>query len=118
MEKKDIRSQIIISQNLNCAICHKPLLNFNKLINFSNFGQNIISIDNINDNNIFKTELRNSLIIKYISKSWQQNIEIDDMIPKTLMKDSGLQILEANLNKTALHRNCHKLKRKIDEKYV
>jgi hypothetical protein len=68
-EKKNIRSQIIISQNLKCAICHKPLLDFNKLSNLSNFGQKVTCINSIYDNGIFNTEITKSLAIKYIGET-------------------------------------------------
>lgn len=68
-EKENIRSQIRISQNLNCAICQKPLLSFNKLSNLSNFGHKVTSIDSISDNNNFKTEITNSLDIEYIGQT-------------------------------------------------
>lgn len=34
------------------------------------------------------------------------------------MEESGFKFLESNLNKTALHTNCHKLKTKIDQEYL
>jgi hypothetical protein len=47
-----------------------------------------------------------------------KKIQIDHMIPKSLMKDSNFLLLEANLNKTALHTDCYKLKTKINQKFL
>jgi len=68
-EKKNIKSQITISQNLKCTICHKPLLDFNNLRNLSNFGQKATCMNSIYDNDIFNTEITKSSAIKFIGET-------------------------------------------------
>jgi hypothetical protein len=57
-----------------------------------------------------------SLTLKYQGKSWHRGIQVDQLIPKTLVKDApGFNILEANVNKVSLHTHCHKIKTKVDQ---
>ena len=117
--KKNVRAKIILDQNLTCAICHKPLLDFNNLSKLSQSNEGILSTDSIVDNNESRVEMSTSLLIKYHGKAWHQGIQIDHLIPQMLFKNViGYKLLESNLNKVALHTQCHKLKKKIDQRYL
>ena len=115
--KNDVRAQCIISQKLKCAICLDSLLDFNDLSNISQMSQNILMVDTIelgNSNESIGTNLR----LEYSERSWHSSIQIDHLIPRAIMRDSpGFKILEANVNKVALHTHCHKIKTKVDQSY-
>jgi hypothetical protein len=115
--KNDVLAQCIISQKFTCAICLNPLLDFNDLSNISKMGQDIIMDDTIELSSSSES-IGTNLILKYLENPWRSSIQIDHLIPKIIMKDSaGFQILEANVNKTALHTHCHKIKTKVDQSY-
>ena len=63
--KGNIRAQCIISQKLKCAICHKPLLEFNNLSNMSKMGQKIMMDDAITGGNSSDKRIGTSLTLKY-----------------------------------------------------
>lgn len=110
------KSQIIISQKLNCAICHKPLLEFNKLSNLSKIGQEIYNFDTILDNKTLESKISTNSFLKYQGQAWYQGIQIDHMISKILMKGNDeFKLLNANVFKAALHINYHKLKTRIGQ---
>lgn len=113
----DVLAQCIISQKFTCAICLNPLLDFNDLSNISKMGQDIIMDDTIELSSSSES-IGTNLTLKYLENPWRSSIQIDHLIPKIIMKDSaGFQILEANVNKTALHTHCHKIKAKVDQSY-
>jgi hypothetical protein len=109
-----VRAQCVITQSLKCAICLKPLLEFNDL---SNISQEIMVDDTVEIGNSIKS-IGTNLTLRYQEMPWYSGIQIDHLIPKAIMKDSsGFQILEANVNKVALHIHCHKIKTKVDQTY-
>lgn len=118
--KNDVRAQCIISQKLKCAICDKWLLEFTNLSNISKMGQKIMMDNTIIDRHFNKKiKIGTSLILKYPRETWHKGILIDHLIPKTLIKDTPkFQILEANVNKIALHTHCYKIKTKVDQTYL
>jgi retron-type reverse transcriptase len=117
--KGNIREQCIISQKLKCAICHKPLLEFNDLSNISKMGQKIMMNDTITDGNSSDKRIGTSLTLRYQGEIWDRGIQVDHLIPKILMKNTlRFQILEAKVNKVALHTHCHKIKTKVDQTYL
>lgn len=67
--KKNVRAKIILDQNLTCAICHKPLLDFHNLSKLSQSNEGILSTDSIVDNNESRVEMSTSLLIKYHGKA-------------------------------------------------
>lgn len=117
--KKNVRAKIILDQNLTCAICHKPLLDFNHLSKLSQSNEGILSSDSVVDNNESRVDMSTSLLIKYHGEAWHQGIQIDHLIPQMLFEDIiECKLLESNLNKVAVHTQCHKLKTKIDQRYL
>jgi hypothetical protein len=115
--KNDVRAQCIMSQKLRCAICFNPLLDFNDLSNMSQMGQDITMDDTIKLGNSNKS-IGTNVTLKYSERPWCRSIQIDHLIPKVIMRDSPcFKILEANVNKVALHTYCHKIKTKVDQSY-
>jgi|GEM_PF-2638474 len=64
-EKEDTKAKLITSQNLTCAICNKPLLEFNNLSLLSNLGQETVHQDQIADNTDNNMSISTSLLVKY-----------------------------------------------------
>lgn len=119
--KQDVRSTIILGQNLTCSICNKPLLNLNDLSLLSKSHEGIITSDSVPDYHDDEREftLSTNLLIKHHGRSWHKGIQIDHLIPQALTKDvAGFALLDSNLNQTACHTDCHKLKTKIDQAYI
>lgn len=118
-EKEDTKAKLITSQNLTCAICNKPLLEFNNLSLLSNLGQETVHQDQIADNTDNNMSISTSLLVKYHGQAWHQGIQVDHMIPKMLMKNNkDFLLLEADNNKSAVHTHCHKLKTLVDKKFL
>lgn len=116
--KNDVRAQCTVSQKFKCVICHKPLLEFNDLSNVSKMGQDIM-IDDTIEVESSNMSIGTNLILKYLGKSLYKGIQVDYLIPKTLMKDAPrFNILETNVNKVLLHSHCHKIKTKVDQTYL
>lgn len=111
--KSDVRAQCLISQNFNCALCRKPLLEFNDLSSISKMNQDIISSDTIEFRNL-NINIGSSSIFRYQAVPWYHGVQIDHLIPRAIMKDfPKFKILEAKVNKVALHTHCHKIKTKL-----
>jgi retron-type reverse transcriptase len=114
----DAREQCTVSQKLKCAICQKSLIEFNDLSNISKMSQYIMMDDAIEVGRS-NMSIGTSLTLRYQGEPWHRGIEVDHLIPKTLMKDApGFNILEANENKASLHIQCHKVKTKVDHSYL
>lgn len=80
-------------------------------------SQYIITRDTIESGNLNKS-IGTNLTFRYQEISWHSGIQIDHLIPKAIMKDfPKFKILEANVNKVALHIHCHKIKTKENQAY-
>lgn len=80
-------------------------------------SQYIITRDTIESGNLNKS-IGTHLTFRYQEISWHSGIQIDHLVPKAIMKDfPKFKILEANVNKVALHIHCHKIKTKENQAY-
>jgi hypothetical protein len=70
--KNSLRAKTMISQNLNCAICEKTLLNLESMNALAKLNEEIIisdTIDDFNGGNINSLEITNSFLAKYSENS-------------------------------------------------
>jgi hypothetical protein len=75
--------------------------------------------DAITGGNSSDKRIGTSLTLKYQGEIWDGGIQVDHLIPKILMKNTlKFKILEAKVNKVALHTHCHKIKTKVDQTYL
>lgn len=111
----DDRAQCIISQKLECAICKKPLMDFNDLASLSIKGEIITTMDSNREGD----NLNGSLLTDYLGETWYKGIQTDHLVPKFLMKDTGgFGITESLTNKVAVHKRCHKAKTRVDQRFL
>jgi hypothetical protein len=117
--KKDERAKIILDQELNCAICHKPLLDFNNLAKLSTLNEMLTPSSGQFEEDTGSTEVSNSLLVKHLGDTWHNGIQIDHMIPNILFKNiEGYKITDSAKAKVALHVICHKVKTYTDYQLI
>jgi hypothetical protein len=63
--KQDSRSQVMLKQKLICAMCEKPILDFNNLSNLSRLNERISLIDAVGSSSTESSEITTSLLVKY-----------------------------------------------------